>query len=275
MRRRRLDLTSVFGLGLGIGLVVAAHIAGGGTLVSLLQPTAFLVVFGGTLGAILLSFSADQVRATVAAVREVFSEPERDSDLVLVDRLVQFSVRARRLGIMSLDVEIDRAADPFMRKALGLAVDGTNLRTLRDVLELEHVTREEQDEVPARVFEAAGGYAPTLGILGAVLGLIHVMSNLGQPERIGSGIAVAFVATVYGVGAANLIFLPMASRLRGRARRLARERELMLEGIAAIQEGLSPRLVREKLRGGLSGADTTQPTAFPAPVFRYREAHDA
>jgi len=273
--RRRLDLTALVGLGIGLGLVVIAHMAEGGTVRSLLQPTAFLVVFGGTFGAVLLSYSADQIRHTAAAVSDVFTHAQREHEGVMVDRLVQYAIKARRFGIMALDVEIDRAHDPFLRKALTLAVEGTHLRTFREVLELEQITLEEHDEVPARVFESAGGYAPTLGILGAVLGLIHVMSNLGEPGRVGSGIAVAFVATVYGVGAANLIFLPIASRLRGRARRLARDREIVLEGVAAIQEGFNPRLVREKLLGCIgAAAGAVVPTAFPVAVMHYREAHD-
>ena len=141
-----------------------------------------------------------------------------------------------------------------------LAVDGTNPSTLRAMLEAESLSRDELDESPARVYEAAGGYAPTIGILGAVLGLIHVMENLSDPNKLGAGIAVAFVATVYGVGSANLIFLPIAAKLRSKAVRKAKRRELVLEGILAIQEGLNPRLIDQKLRG-LLGSD---PTAHPA-----------
>ncbi|MFI5076354.1 MAG: MotA/TolQ/ExbB proton channel family protein, partial [Vicinamibacteria bacterium] len=151
--------------------------------------------------------------------------------------------------------DADRTSDPFLKRALALAIDGTTSTTLRAMLEDEIDTREEQEEIPARVFEAAGGYAPTVGILGAVLGLIHVMENLADPSNLGSGIAVAFVATIYGVGSANLIFLPIGSRFRARAQRNARRREAVLEGVLAIQDGLNPRLIDQKLRGllGLEG----------------------
>ena len=156
---------------------------------------------------------------------------------------------------MSLEDDVDQLADPFMRRGFMLAVDGTNPSTLRSMLDAESASLEDLDEGPARVDEAAGGYAPTVGILGAVLGLIHVMENLADPTKLGAGIAVAFVATVYGVGTANLVFLPIASKLRTKALLKARHRELVIEGILAIQEGQNPRLIDQKLRGLLAGDD--------------------
>jgi chemotaxis protein MotA len=173
----------------------------------------------------------------------------------MISTVTRLATKARRDGIMSLEDEVETISDPFMRRGLMLAVDGTNPSTLRAMLEGESVSRDEIDEAPARVYEAAGGYAPTIGILGAVLGLIHVMENLSDPNKLGAGIAVAFVATVYGVGSANLLFLPIASKLRSKAGRQARHRELILEGILAIQEGLNPRLIDQKLRG-LLGTDS-------------------
>ena len=160
-----------------------------------------------------------------------------DGTVALIGR---FAVRARKEGLLALEDDVDRMSDPFLKRALALAIDGTTSTTLRAMLEDEIDTREEHEEIPARVFEAAGGYAPTVGILGAVLGLIHVMENLADPSNLGSGIAVAFVATIYGVGSANLIFLPIGSRFRARAQRNARRREAVLEGVLAIQEGLEP-----------------------------------
>jgi chemotaxis protein MotA len=165
-----------------------------------------------------------------------------------IESVGRYAARARRQGIIALDAELDQIADPFLRKGLTLAVDGVNPQLTRDMLELDSHRREEEDLVSARIFESAGGYSPTFGILGAVLGLIHVMENLGDPDRLGSGIAVAFVATVYGVGAANLLFLPIATKLRARARQAAHQREVALEGVISIQEGLNPRVIEQKLR---------------------------
>ena len=150
---------------------------------------------------------------------------------------------------MSLENALPNVTDAFLRKALGLVVDGANPHATRDMLEIENQSREEHDEIPAKVYEAAGGYAPTVGILGAVLGLIQIMQNLSDPSKLGEGIAVAFVATIYGVGSANLMFLPMATKLKMKARHEARRRELMLEAVLAIQEGLNPQMIRQKLYG--------------------------
>ncbi|MFN8061665.1 MAG: MotA/TolQ/ExbB proton channel family protein, partial [Vicinamibacterales bacterium] len=190
-------------------------------------------------------------------LRSVFYQ-EPDATEGIISTIGQMSQKARRDGIMSLEDDVARVQNPFMKRALGLAVDGTSPTALRAMLEAESQNREDRDEFPARVYESAGGYAPTIGILGAVLGLIHVMENLGQPEKLGAGIAVAFVATVYGVGSANLVFLPIAARLRHRAERLGRQRDLVIEGVLGIQEGLNPRLLEQKLRG-LQAKDEAAP----------------
>lgn len=259
--RRRLDLTSLAGVPVGIGFVLAGQALEGGTLRSLVQVAAAVIVFGGTLGAVLLSFSFGDVRRAWNSLQSIVydDEPPADQIIATFNRL---AIKARRDGIMSLEDETDRIADPFMRRGLMLAVDGTNPSTLRGMLDAESLARDDLDETPARVFESAGGYAPTIGILGAVLGLIHVMENLTDPNKLGAGIAVAFVATIYGVGSANLMFLPIASKLRNRALRNAKRRELILEGILAIQEGLNPRLIDQKLRG-LIGSDVTAPAPRP------------
>ncbi len=247
-RRRRLDLTTLAGVCLGFGLVLVGHGLEDGKLGSLVQGAAALIVFGGTAGAVLVSFPLHEVRRALTSLRHVVvnDDPEPGEVLQTIGR---FALRARKEGLLALEDEADRIADPFLRKGLTLAIDGTNSTTLRQMLENEITSREEFDEGPARVFEAAGGYAPTVGILGAVLGLIHVMENLSDPSNLGSGIAVAFVATIYGVGSANLLFLPLGARLRARAGRIARRREVMLEGVMSIQEGLNPRLIEHKLRG--------------------------
>jgi chemotaxis protein MotA len=256
--KRRLDLAAVLGVPIGVGFVLLGQVLEGGKLHSVLQLTAAIIVFGGTLGATLVSFSPGDLRRAARSLRDVFYDLEPPIEDVIAT-LTRFATKARKDGIMSLEDDVERVADPFLRRGLGLAVDGTNPATLRAMLEAESQSRDEIDEVPARVYEAAGGYAPTVGILGAVLGLIHVMENLTDPSRLGAGIAVAFVATVYGVGSANLVFLPIAAKLRDRATRNAKRREVLLEGILAIQEGQNPRLIDQKLHGLLG----TDPVARP------------
>ena len=257
-RARRWDLTTVLGVPTGIGFILLGQLLEGGSLHSILQFTAAVIVFGGTLGATLVSFSLKDVKRAFSSLRDVFldNEPPIEDTISLITRL---AYKARKDGIMSLEDDVEHVSDPFLRRGLGLAVDGTNPHTLRSMLDAESLSRDDIDELPARVYEAAGGYAPTIGILGAVLGLIHVMENLTDPAKLGAGIAVAFVATVYGVGSANLIFLPIAAKLRSRAARSAKRRELVLEGILAIQEGMNPRLIDQKLRGllGIDGQGRT------------------
>jgi chemotaxis protein MotA len=249
----------VVGVPLAVGFVILGQLLEGGSLRSLVQLTAGVIVFGGTLGAVLISFSVGDVRRAWRSLGGVFFDDDAPSDQIITT-VTRLATKARRDGIMSLEDDAELIADPFMRRGLMLAVDGTNPSTLRTMLEAESASREDLEETPARVFESAGGYAPTIGILGAVLGLIHVMENLSDPNKLGAGIAVAFVATVYGVGSANLILLPIASKLRSKATRQAKRRELVLEGILAIQEGLNPRLIEQKLRGLLG----TDPVVRPA-----------
>ncbi len=245
---KRLDLTSVTGFPLSIGLILLGQAIEGGKLHSLVQLAAALIVFGGTFGAVLVSFSIREVWRAIMGLQDVLYEQVHDPEET-IDTIVRYATQARKQGIMSLEDSLETETDPFMRRGLGLAVDGSNPHVVREMLEMEIEAREKDEELPARVWESAGGYAPTVGIIGAVLGLIHVMDNLSDPSKLGAGIAVAFVATVYGVGSANLIFLPVGTKLRVRAQLNAWRRELLVEGILAIQEGLNLRLIEEKLRG--------------------------
>jgi chemotaxis protein MotA len=256
-RPRRLDITTVFGLLFSVGLIIAGHVLEGGRAQSLWQAAAAVIVFGGTFGAVLVSFSLAEVKQAVGALKHVFLEDRRSNDDMLAT-ISRLATKARKEGIMRLEDDAERVDDQFLRRGLALAVDGATPATVRTMLEGESFSRHDAEEAPARVFESAGGYAPTMGILGAVMGLIHVMENLSEPGKLGAGIAVAFVATVYGVGSANLIFLPIGTKLRARAARNARRREVLLEGILAIQEGLNPRLIDQKLRG-LLAADEVKP----------------
>lgn len=252
--RPRYDILSIVGLPLGLAMIMGGHVLEGGRVASLLQGAAAFIVFGGTLSAVLLSHPMRDVLMAVRSLRHVFVDDLQPGQQVL-DAMGRLALRARREGLLALEDEIEGLPDPFMRRALRLAVDGTNPNTLRHMLETENDGREESDESPARVFESAGGYAPTVGILGAVLGLIQVMENLADPSRLGAGIAVAFVATVYGVGSANLLLLPIAAKLRQRATRRARRRDVIIEGVLAIQEGQNPRIIDQTLRGLLVGED--------------------
>jgi chemotaxis protein MotA len=208
-------------------------------------------VFGGTIAAVLISYPYDLAKRTLSMLPGVLrAHPERPD--VVLERIVDFANKAKRQGVIALEGEADRTGDPFLRAALALAVDGTNARTIRQILDIESTTLREAAEAPAELLETAAGYSPTLGILGAVLGLIHVMESLAEPSKLGAGIAVAFVATVYGVAFANLLLLPLATKLRGRAHQSALGRELIIEGIVALQEGLNPRLIEQKLNGFLA-----------------------
>jgi len=262
--RREVDVISALGLPLAVGVLLIAQVLDGGRVGALWQPTAALVVFGGTAGAILVSFRRQAVVRTIAALFRAFGHysPEREVETT-VRQLVGYAIESRRKGLMTLESELDLIPDPFMRGALALAIDGTNPKVARQILDIESHVQRGAEEVPADVLETAAGYTPTLGILGAVLGLIHVMARLDEPAKLGSGIAVAFVATVYGVGAANLVLLPLATRLRGRARDSAQHREIIIEGAVALAEGLHPRLIAQKLQGFITPAEQA-PRAFRA-----------
>ncbi len=245
--RPRLDILSIALAPLGILVVLLAQFLDGSPFGALLQGSSALVVGGGTLAAILISYTPVEIARAVRAAGKTFFAPADDVD-ILAAQLVTLSIRAHRKGLPALEPDIDDIHDPFLREGLALVVDGTAGQLLNEMLTLENSSREAEDEAPARIFEAAAGYAPTMGILGAVLGLMRVMEHLSAPGALGSGIALAFVATVYGVGGANLVLLPIAGRLRERAAVQARRRELMIQGLQGLQQRLNPRLLAHKLR---------------------------
>lgn len=246
-----MDLASVIGLVVGLVAIVGGNAIEGGHVDSLLQGTAFLIVFGGTMGATLLGFPMATFVQACKAFKNVFGEKKSDPGK-LVDEITEYAQRARRDGIIALEQVVANASHPFLAKALTMAVDGADSKSMRENLELIIGHHEEEGEKPAKVWEAAGGYAPTIGIIGAVMGLIHVMQNLEDVGAVGKGIAVAFVATIYGVGMANLIFLPASAKLKLKHRKDVILMELMLEGSLAIQEGQNPNLIKEKLQAFLS-----------------------
>ncbi len=252
-----MDKATVAGIAVSFGGITAGLLLEGGKLSQILQPTAALIVAGGTVGAVLLQFPLSTVIAAARHLRIVFFEPRsRASDEII--RLTKLAQMARREGIISLDAELPRIDNGFLRRALTLAVDGTESGELRAIMQLElDASAEAEDELP-RVYEAAGGFAPTIGIIGAVLGLIQVMQHLDKIDEVGRGIAVAFVATVYGVGFANLCALPIAGKLRHRLRFRQILRELTLEGVVSILEGINPRMLEAKLNGFLQQARKTR-----------------
>jgi len=249
-----MDKSSIGGVILAIAGIVAGLLIEGGNLSQILQPTAALIVFGGTMGAVLLQFPLNTVIAAFRSLGRVFAAPRKHNGQ-LIRLMVSFANKARRNGVVSLDSDLQTIQDPFLRQSLMLAVDGTEPSELRRIMRVSLDSTCESDERLPAVFESAGGFSPTIGILGAVLGLIQVMQHLDNIQEVGRGIAVAFVATIYGVGIANLFFLPFAGKMRIRIRDQHQRREMMLEGVVSILEGMNPRMLEVKLSGFLSEAE--------------------
>ncbi len=274
-----MDRATILGLLLAGTALIGGHFLEGGSLGMILQITAMVIVFGGTLGAVSISFPRSQLRQAWQEFHQIFREPEDDGPAYLA-RIIEFAYRGRRDGMLSLEKELPRIADPFFRRGLQLLIDGHNHQKIREVLEVELAHLDDDGLVPARVFETAGGYAPTIGILGAVLGLIQVMQHLTEPAKLGVGVAVAFVATVYGVASANLFFLPIGHKLRLRHQRRMLVKEMMLAGIVGLAHGDHPRLIEEKLRGFLTGdyppaiTESGNVRNLPPRAAREDKAHD-
>ncbi len=243
-----MDKISIVGLALGIAAILVGQVLEGGHISSLIQPTAFLIVIGGTLGAVMLQSPLPIFMTGVRISKWVFLPPDTDPGM-LIEQVARWSHVARKEGLLALEAQIAQAPDPFMRKGLQHLVDGVEPERLREVLEVEIGAYEEQMKQAAKIWEAAGGYSPTIGILGAVMGLIHVMENLSDPSKLGAGIAVAFVATIYGVGAANLIFLPVAKKLLANIARQITLREMFVDGLVGIANGDNPRIIESRLQG--------------------------
>jgi chemotaxis protein MotA len=242
----RPDFATIGGLILAFGGIIGGLVLEGGNVGQISQGTAALIVLGGTFGAVLVSTPMTVVIGAFKRLKMVLFEQSNPPD-ALIEEIIGYAAKARKNGLVSLEEEAAKITDPFLRKALTLAVDGTDLQEIRKMLELEIGLKEHHIESEAKVFECAGGYAPTIGIIGAVLGLIQVMKDLADIDKVGHGIAVAFVATVYGVGVANIFLLPAASKIKIRAQQEVHMRELIVEGVAGIVEGLNPKLIRSKL----------------------------
>lgn len=237
---------TAIGIAAGLGALLVAGLMEGVSPTMLINIPAIVIVIVGTACATLASVGMEAMRNVPALYRMAFSPPDFDVR-GRVDLIVALAEQARREGLLALDSRLDEIDDPFTRKGLQLVVDGTDPELVREILETEIDAMRARHDVGAVTFEKAGGYAPTLGILGAVMGLIHVLQNLADPAGLGPSISVAFVATLLGVGMANVVLLPVASRLRALSNAEAELRTLTLEGILAVQAGDNPRIVGDKL----------------------------
>lgn len=245
-----MDIFIPLGILVAILSILVGQAIEGGHVGSILQFTAFLIVIGGTFGAVMVNYPMkpfmNAFKLAIGAILK--SKVDYES---FINQLEGFANIARKEGILSLESKVGEIGDPFLRKGIQYVIDGTEPETLEKILGIEMAYEEEREMLSAKVFESFGGFSPTVGILGAVLGLIHVMENLADPSKLGSGIATAFVATVYGVGFANLLFLPLAGNIKIKIRARGMLKEMIIEGLVAIATGENPRLMREKLEGFL------------------------
>lgn len=245
-----MDILSIVGLIVWIAAIFGGNYLEGGHVDSLMQFTAFLIVVGGTLGAVMIQFPMSVFVASLKMGIWVILPPKQ-AQHEAIEKIVHWSNIARKEGLLGLESIAENESDAFAKKGLQLLVDGSEPETIRGIMEVDMDTKEHNATQSAKVYEAAGGYTPTVGILGAVMGLIHVMNNLADPTKLGSGIAVAFVATIYGVGLANLILLPMATKLKGIIHQQTQFRSMIIEGVISIAEGENPRNIETKLQGYL------------------------
>ncbi len=245
-----MDILSFLGVILAFVAVLGGNYLEGGHMGSLFNGPAAIIVIGGTIAAILLQTSFKVLKHSMKMLLWVFAPPYTGLDDG-INKVVGWSVRARKDGLLGLEAISDKETEPFAKKGLQLLVDGAEPETIRGVLEVDLTTKEQFGFDGAKVFEGMGGYSPTIGIIGAVMGLIHVMSNLADPASLGSGIATAFVATIYGVAFANLFLFPIANKLKSVVRQQSMYREMIIEGLVSISEGENPRAIELKLKGFL------------------------
>lgn len=246
MSKRRVDRSTLLGTFLAIAGVVGGLVLDGGSILQILQPSAAFIVLAGTLGVVLIQFPMKTVMDTIKVLPHIFFERSSNVATTLED-MVSYCMQARKFGIFRLDSQLEAIEDSFLRKALTFAVDGAHPKIMRENMELELDLLDEREYSAVKLLEAAGGFAPTLGIIGAVLGLIQVMQRMDNVAEIGKGIAVAFVSTLYGLGLANMLLLPLAGKLRIRLRERQLAREMVLEAVLSIMDGMGPRALRERL----------------------------
>ena len=243
-----MDKLSFFGLLIGIGGILGGQWIEGGEVTILFQGAAFLIVCGGTMGAVMLQHPFNVFVRGIKMARWVFITPQL-SPGKLVFQITAWSNLARKDGILALEPQVAANRDPFMKKGLRLLVDGTSAEKIREIMEVDMQSYEHLHFQCARVWESAAGYSPTIGILGAVLGLVQVMQHLSEPSKLGTGIAVAFISTIYGVGLANLVFLPIAGKLKVLVNRQMMMHDILVDGLVGIASGDNPRVIENKLQG--------------------------
>ncbi|MFT4767479.1 MAG: chemotaxis protein MotA [Glaciecola sp.] len=244
------DFLTLIGVTMAVGAILGGNWLEGGHITALLQLTAFVIVLGGTLGAVLIQTPLRDFREALRRFAWVFLPPSYDREAVLA-KTIEWSRTARRDGLLALEQLVDKESDPLTQKGLQLLVDGLEPEAIRTVMDVEIDNALAKDARAAKVYDAMGGYSPTIGIIGAVLGLIDVMNNLSDPTQLGAGIAVAFVATIYGVGFANLFYLPIANKLRAVSGDQMQYHEMVVDGIAMIADGDNPQTIQSKLEGYL------------------------
>jgi chemotaxis protein MotA len=268
----RPDIATIAGILLAFGGIVGGLLMEGGRIKDISQITAAFIVLGGTFGAVMVSTPLTVLKGAAVRLTHVVLDRTQPPDAV-IEQIIGYATKARKNGLVSLESEALEISDPFLRKALTLAVDGTDLQELRNMMQLDIDIADNRALAESKVFECAGGYSPTIGIIGAVMGLIQVMKNLANIDEVGHGIAVAFVATLYGVGLANIFLLPAATKIKARIESDTELKELKLEGVVAIVEGLNPKLIRSKLEAYQHGGKAQAPqkqkqpaAASPAPA---------
>lgn len=247
-----MDLATIIGIILGFGAIFGGAVIEGLHIKALIQPTAALIVLGGTFGAAFVSFPLSSVIKAFKDIKIAFLPPKVDHEAVVKD-IINYATKARRNGLISLEQEAQSAKDPFIKKGISLVVDGIDPQKLRETLEADIMAYEDHTKHSVEFWESAGGFAPTIGIIGAVLGLIHVMSNLSDTSKLGAGIAVAFVATIYGLMTANIICIPIGTKLKIRMKEEMLRRIMILEGLIAIQNGENPHFIEQKLKAYVGG----------------------
>ncbi|MES0874584.1 flagellar motor protein [Sinimarinibacterium thermocellulolyticum] len=245
-----MDKLSLVGIVLALFAIVGGSVLKGSGVAALMNPAAFVIVLVGTLAAIMLHTPMSTFKHALKIMRWAFRPPQHDAK-ALIANIVEWSGIARKQGLLALEGTVEAQTDPFLKKGLQMLVDGAEPDAIRNILEVEMSTREHFDQQGAKVFEGMGIYAPTLGIIGAVLGLMAVMKNLADPSKLGAGIAAAFTATIYGIASANLFFLPIAAKLKAAIAEQTRLREMTIEGLVSISQGENPRNIESKLQGYL------------------------
>lgn len=241
-----MNFTSIVGLIIGLAGLVIGFLLEGGQVGMLLKETAAFIVFGGTIGAVMISFNGEELKTLPYFFKEVFTQRKIHFSET-VDILVSIADKARREGLLSLETQLDQIENEFLRRGMQLVIDGTDPELTRNMLEMEIEAYEKRQKVGIDIFMCAGGFAPTMGIIGTVMGLVQVLSNIEDPSKIGGAVAVAFIATLYGIFSANIFWIPFANKIKVQTEKDVDQMELIVEGVLSVQAGENPRVIREKL----------------------------